>query len=138
MHILFSVLCLVLFPVSEMKVYSKPDGAMDFLSIQGKTQFRGPSGQGHYEGSDFPVRWSVSESIHWKTELPGKAWSSPIWIKDSNSLILTNALEEEGELSLEVLSLDLGSGRRNWVRPLFKYRESPQIHRKNSHASPTP
>ena len=96
MHILFSVLCLVLYPVSEMKVYSKPDGAMDFLSIQGKTQFRGPSGQGHYEGTDFPVRWSVSESIHRKTEVPGKAWSSPIWIKDSNSVILTNALEEAG------------------------------------------
>ena len=31
--------------------------------------------------------------------------------------------KKKGELSLEVLSLDLGSGRRNWVRPLFKYRE---------------
>lgn len=135
---LISVVIIFLVPSLVMSALSEHGADTSAISLSEINQFRGPSGQGHYAGSVFPIRWSVLDSIEWKTELPGKAWSSPIWIKSSNSLVMTNAVEKEEMLSLEVLSLDLESGTENWTHSLFKYRESPRIHKKNSHASPTP
>ena len=69
-----------------------------FLLAEDWNQFRGPAGQGHAEWNDLPVKWDRKNSVDWKTELPGKAWSSPIMI--GPSLVLTNAIEEEGGLAL--------------------------------------
>ena len=132
------VVILFLVPLFLISALSENGSDTNAISLSTKTQFRGPSGQGHYTGSGFPIRWSVSDSIEWTTELPGKAWSSPIWIQISNSLVLTNAVEKGEMLSLEVLSLDLESGKKNWSHSIFRYGESPRIHKKNSHASPTP
>ena len=100
-------------------------------------QFRGPSGQGHAAWDNLPLKWNRKESVAWKTDLPGKAWSSPIQVGES--LILTNAIEQEdGRLNLEALALDLATGERKWSVFLFGYDKAPRIHKKNSHASPTP
>ena len=54
----------------------------------------------------------------WKTELPG-SWSSPIVV--GSTLVLTNAIEEDDRLPLEVLALD--SARNEIVGlHLFEYR----------------
>ena len=79
--------------------------------------FVAPSGQGHAEWNDLPVKWDRKNSVAWKTELPGKAWSSPIMI--GSSLVLTNAIEEERGLALEVLALDSVSGKKKWSVILF-------------------
>ena len=107
-----------------------------FLLAEDWNQFRGSAGQGHAEWNDLPVKWDRKNSVDWKTELPGKAWSSPIMI--GPSLVLTNAIEEEGGLALEVLALDSVSGKKKWSVILFEHDDSPRIHKKNSHASPTP
>ena len=107
-----------------------------FLLAEDWNQFRGPAGQGHAEWNDLPVKWDRKNSVDWKTELPGKAWSSPIMV--GPSLVLTNAIEEEGGLALEVLALDSVSGKKKWSVILFEHDDSPRIHKKNSHASPTP
>ncbi|MBT3635631.1 MAG: PQQ-binding-like beta-propeller repeat protein [Opitutae bacterium] len=107
-----------------------------FLLAKDWNQFRGPTGQGHAEWNDLPLKWNRKDSVEWKTELPGKAWSSPIRV--SGSLILTNAIEVEGGLALEVLALDSASGKKEWRVTLFEHDDSPRIHKKNSHASPTP
>jgi outer membrane protein assembly factor BamB len=110
--------------------------SFSFLLAKDWNQFRGPTGQGHSEWTDLPLKWNRKDSVDWKLELSGKAWSSPI-IVDS-SLVLTNAVEVDGGLSLEVLALDSVSGKKKWKIRLFKLDDSPRIHKKNSHASPTP
>lgn len=110
--------------------------SFSYLPAQDWNQFRGPTGQGHSEWEDLPLKWNRKESVDWRTQLPGKAWSSPILV--SGSLVLTNAIEEKSGLTLEVLALDAATGMKKWQVALFKYDDSPRIHKKNSHASPTP
>jgi hypothetical protein len=40
-------------------------------------QFRGPRGDGVAEVKEAPLRWSTTENIAWRTEVPGTGWSSP-------------------------------------------------------------
>ena len=45
-------------------------------------QFRGASGQGVSAEKHLPLKWSVTENVTWKTELPGESWSSPVvWVE---------------------------------------------------------
>ncbi|MFP6619727.1 MAG: quinonprotein alcohol dehydrogenase, partial [Pirellulaceae bacterium] len=41
-------------------------------------QFRGPDGQGHSNEKRVPLKWSETESIAWKSSVPGSGWSSPV------------------------------------------------------------
>lgn len=41
-------------------------------------RFRGPTGQGISAAKDLPLKWSQTENIAWKKELPGAGTSSPI------------------------------------------------------------
>ncbi len=45
-------------------------------------QFRGPGGLGVAAGKNFPVAWSDTENLAWKTALPGPGGSSPIVVGD--------------------------------------------------------
>lgn len=52
--------------------------AADSLLADNWPQFRGPGGLGVSEERGLPVRWSSTENIAWKTDLPGPGSSSPI------------------------------------------------------------
>ena len=41
-------------------------------------QWRGPGGQGHSESTQLPAEWSEGKNVSWRTELPGRGWSSPV------------------------------------------------------------
>src|SRR5690349_12111690 len=62
-----------------------PAGAADW------PQWRGVDGQGHAEGSGYPTTWSDSEKIAWKTDIPGRGWSSPVIM--GNEVWMTTAIE---------------------------------------------
>lgn len=99
-------------------------------------QFRGAGGEGHVEGANVPLRWSEtdagSENIRWKTELPGKGYSSPV--VSSGRAWLTTATDEGR--SLRVLAIDVESG--SILRDVEVFRVEPGAkHAKNSHASPS-
>jgi len=99
-------------------------------------EFRGPA-YGHAEAKSLPLKWSATENVKWKVELPGKGWSSPALYQDR--LYLTSALTEETSgMSLHALCVDAKSGKLLWNTEVFHPESSPNIHRKNSHASPTP
>src|SRR5262249_17873476 len=113
-------------------------------------EFRGPSQDGHSTATGLPTEWGPEKNVVWKTELPGKAWSSPIVAKDR--IFLTNAVavnasagsKEDNDLhdnvSLRVLAVDAKDGKLLWDREIFVI-EKPYdfgVHDKNSHASPTP
>jgi outer membrane protein assembly factor BamB len=105
-------------------------------------QFRGPAGDGHATAKNLPTTWNESTNVTWKTEIPGKGWSSPSL--SQGRLYLTTAAPadsadpETGPLSLRTLAVDATRGRIIWNVEVFRQdAESPKIHAKNSHASPT-
>lgn len=103
------------------------------VNAQNWPQFRGPNGQGHSTEVGLPLKWSATENIAWKTELPGESWSSPIvW---GNRVFVTTATD--GGVSCRVIALDRKTGAILWNKEVFKQT----IRRKegrNSYATPTP
>src|SRR5213594_2846781 len=56
----------------------------------GWPQFRGPGAQGVAEGEGLPERWSATENVAFKVQVPGRGWSSPIVWEDR--VFLTSAV----------------------------------------------
>ncbi len=100
-------------------------------------EFRGPAAQGVVE-LDLPRVWSPTAGIAWRAELPGSGWSSPVVV--GNSIYLTTAIEDGDEgYQLSLLKIDAKSGKLDPPVKIFQQpKDSPKIHQKNSHASPTP
>lgn len=103
-------------------------------------EFRGPTGQGHYNGKGLPLSWSTTENVAWKQPIPGKGWSSPvIW---EGRIYLTSAMPIDGskDQSLKALCLDAADGKLVWQTEVFRQdgAKTPGIHSKNSYASPSP
>lgn len=99
-------------------------------------QFRGPDGQGHSDAK-LPTTWSAKENVAWRKELPGAGWSSPVAV--GGKIYLTTAVPDAAGHSLRALCLDAKTGNVAWNVEVFKQdAKAPNIHKKNSHASPTP
>jgi outer membrane protein assembly factor BamB len=119
-------------------------------------QFRGPGARGVAENPNLPDRWSATENVAWKTEIPGRGWSSPIvW---GNRVFLTTVVnlgESEApkkglyfggerlspvkaEHQWKVFCLDLACGKVLWERLVHRGEPAMPIHIKNSYASETP
>jgi len=106
-----------------------------------------------------PATWSATDNVHWKTEIPGLAWSSPIvW---GNRVFITTCVNE-GEtaeprkgLYLEdvdankypkdtakriwkVCCLDLNTGKFQWQQTAHEGVPARPHHIKNTLASETP
>lgn len=97
-------------------------------------EFRGPTQQGHADEPALPLTWSETENIVWKTELPGLGWSSPAIV--GRQIWLTTALDEGR--SLRALCVDRHTGKLLHDLEVFAKEQPGPIHKKNSHASPTP
>ena len=41
-------------------------------------EFRGPTGDGHVTAAGLPLRWSETNNVRWKTEIPLRGWSTPV------------------------------------------------------------
>jgi len=119
-------------------------------------QFRGPGAAGVAENANLPDRWSDTENVSWKAEIPGRGWSSPIvW---GDRVFLTTVVSAgESELpqkglyfggnraeplaevhQWKVLCLDLQTGEVLWERPVHEGQPETAIHLKSSYASETP
>ncbi len=110
-------------------------------------EFRGPGKQGQSSATGLPTEWNgeTGQNIIWKAELPGVGWSSPVVIGDR--IYLTTAVVQgdvpdspSADRSLRVLCLSATDAKVLWDQEVFvqKAAEAPLIHKKNSHASPTP
>lgn len=103
-----------------------------------------------------PDRWSPTENIDWKTDLPGRGWSSPIV---SGGRVFLTAVINRGETEepkkglyfggnrpeppkteheWKVLCLDLATGQIRWHQTVQRGQPQSAIHLKNSFASETP
>lgn len=97
-------------------------------------QFRGPDGQGHSTAADLPLTWSETENIRWKIPVAGLGWSSPS-IADGR-IWITTAIDD-GK-SLHAIAVDRDTGKMLHDVAVFEIESPGSVHKKNSHASPTP
>lgn len=108
--------------------------------------FRGPDGNGIADStSKLPIEWSAKENIAWRSELPGQGWSSPV-VGDGriylSAAIPTKSGSDENSQAyvLSLLIVDASTGDLLETVEIMDQTadRSPRIHKKNSHASPTP
>ncbi len=98
------------------------------------SQFRGPEGDGISIGTELPIEFNESEHVRWKTEIHGKAWSSPVlW---GSQIWMSTANDEGTELS--AVCVDKETGKIIHDELLFKIEKPQFCHKFNSYASPTP
>ncbi len=100
-------------------------------------QFRGPDGGGHASATGLPTRWGETENVAWKTAVEGLGWSSPV-VHDDRVYVTTATPMGAEEQSLCLVCLDARTGAERFRKELFRQSGAVPIHKKNSHASPTP
>ena len=99
-------------------------------------RFRGPSGQGHSGESGVPFEWSETDHVVWKSDVPGRGWSSPVVA--SGQIWLTTAVGAEGGGgSLRLLAFDTETGESLVDVEVFQTPDQESPNPKNSLASPT-
>ena len=125
-------------------------------------QWRGPDGQGVASDTGVPLEWSPTKNVLWKTEIPGRGYSSPVvW---GDRIFLTTAIEGdvvpgakavkhilEGQEfvhpdgvgadrrhTFKVVALDAASGRILWEKTAWEGTPYDSRHRRGSFAAPTP
>ncbi len=118
--------------------------------------FRGPAARGVALHDGLPDRWSATENVAWKTDIPGRGWSSPV-VWDGKVFLTTcesNGPVEDAKKGLyfggdrstptdaihrwKVLCLDLDSGSIRWERTVHEGKPTQPIHVKGSYAAETP
>ena len=129
----------------------------EFVDAQSQwSQFRGPGARGVLEATQVPDRWSATENIAWKRDIPGRGWSSPVVWNDHVFLttVINTGTTEEAKKGLYfggdrpappdsthrwmVICLDLKSGESRWERQVHEGKPKSAIHVKSSFASETP
>ncbi|RLS35615.1 MAG: serine/threonine protein kinase [Planctomycetota bacterium] len=118
--------------------------------------FRGPQARGVSATGGMADHWSVTENVAWKTDLPGRGWSSPVvW----GTRVFVTTVESTGPIEeakkglyfggdraapaemqhrWKVLCLDLTSGALLWEKTVHEGMPAQPIHIKGSYASETP
>lgn len=85
------------------------------------------------DSADPPVEWSATKNILWKAPLTGRGHASPIVVGDR--VVIATADEAANTQSLHCFSR--ADGKPLWSTVAHR-AELTRMHRKNSHASPTP
>lgn len=97
-------------------------------------QFRGPNGTAVSMETGLPTRWSQTENLRWKVDLPGRGLSNPV-IADGR--VYVTASSGYLESRLHVLCFELATGKKLWERQLWSTGNTT-CHPKTCMAAPTP
>ena len=116
-------------------------------------QFRGPKSNQLTSEKILPLEWNHEKNLHWKYDLPGRGWSSPIvW---GNQVFFTNAVLEDPSIlppaeegrrlenpdsaiyNFEVICLDIDSGNEIWKKVAYHGLPRYKTHRDNNYAPET-
>jgi outer membrane protein assembly factor BamB len=131
---LFAGVCLVL-----VTGFASPG-----MSAEPWSRFRGPGGQGRHNGP-LPVKWSASENVVWKTELPGPGGSSPIVFGDRIFLTSYSGYAVPGvpggdlsALTRHVVCLQRADGKTLWKKDVPAAQPEQAKVRDHGYASSTP
>jgi outer membrane protein assembly factor BamB len=96
--------------------------------------FRGPNHNGVADGAQIPVKWSESENVAWKAELPGRGASGPIVVGDRVFLTASFGARDD---RLSTLCFDAKTGKKWWDRQI-RATGRVSCHPKMCMATPTP
>jgi outer membrane protein assembly factor BamB len=103
------------------------------VSAENWPEWRGPRRDGTSLERNLPVKWSATENVKWKTELPGPGNSTPIvW---GNQVFITQAVEDEGKRLL--ISFDRRNGKKLWEKGTV-FAEKEVSHETNPQCSSSP
>jgi outer membrane protein assembly factor BamB len=95
--------------------------------------WRGPRSDGTVSETGFPLTWSSTENVKWKTDLPGTGHSSPVI--SNGKVFLAGCVENERKRIL--YCLDRSSGKILWEKCAV-VTDLEKKHNENSWASSTP
>ena len=118
-------------------------------------QFRGVGSLGVAEDPNLPDKWSTTENVAWKTEIPGVGWSSPIvW---GDNIFLTSVISADSKEAPKkglyfggerpapkdehrwvVYAVSFKTGKVLWEKEVHRGAPAFSRHLKNSYASETP
>ena len=102
------------------------------LSAENWPQWRGPAKNGVSAEKGLPLKWSTTENITWKVEMPGRSGSTPIiW----GETIFLNIGTADSSGDLELWALDRADGRIRWKKHIAG---GNHIERKQNMSSPSP
>ncbi len=125
-------------------------------------QFRGPAGDGIVLDQTVPIVFGEHDHVTWKTDIPGRAWSSPIvadgliWMttavenvpseEERLAMLAESGIEQKKmkqlaiakTLQLKLVAVDLEMGKIERSLDLATVDKPDAIHALNSYASPTP
>ena len=115
-----------------------------FSSAADWSQFRGPGGSGVSDAKGAPLKWSDTEGLAWKTDLPGPGTSSPIVF--GNKIFLTcytGVAPGRGasldDLKRHLVCLDRATGKLLWNTPVpADLPEQSGIREDHGYATSTP
>ncbi|MGE3511681.1 MAG: PQQ-binding-like beta-propeller repeat protein [Vicinamibacterales bacterium] len=124
--------------VSSGRTQAPADTAVRMVVDEGEAarywaRWRGPSGQGIATGTGYPDRWSASENIRWRVDVPGTGNSSPIVWRDR--VYLTTARDRGRHVSL--LGYHRADGSLAW-ESAAPSGAADRAHGKNGFATATP
>lgn len=91
--------------------------------------WRGPNGDGSIAAGNYPVSWSETNNLVWKTPLPGKGCSTPI-VWDERIFVTTPADRQDAVMAFD------WNGKELWRTKLGPAREGK--HRNSSAANAAP
>ena len=92
--------------------------------------WRGAKGTGVADESNFPLKWSATENVRWKVELPEAGNSTPIvW---GNRIFVTQPMTPSNERTL--MCLDRKTGKLLWQKGTV-YKEKEDSHETNPFCS---
>ena len=95
-------------------------------------QWRGPDQNNHASmEATPPVEWSEEKNVAWKTPIPGRGHSTPIFV--DGKIYLTTA--EKNTSTQSLLCLDRKTGKVLWNKIIHKGGFPAQLHPENSAAS---
>ena len=120
-------------------------------------RFRGPNGNAAVaDDPRLPERWSTTENVAWKVDVPGWAWSSPIVFEDKvfvSTVVSDGDYEKpkkglyngrgrkeipKGDHRWLVYAFDVASGKQLWEREARHGPVKTGRHPKSTFASETP
>src|SRR2546423_4897689 len=100
-------------------------------------EFRGPTGDGHFDknATGLPLHWSETENVKWKTPIPYRGWSTPVVV--GGQVWLTTATEEGHDFF--AICVDAESGKVLFNEKLFHCdNPEPLGNKVNCYATPSP
>jgi outer membrane protein assembly factor BamB len=98
------------------------------------TGFRGNNGSAVSSEKSIPTKWSKTEGIRWKVDLPGRGLSNPVI---AGGKVYVTACTSYKERRLHVLCFDEATGKKLWARQIAA-TGSTACHPETNMAAPTP